>query len=65
MDTGWASYRYYACSVPRATYGETGMVLSWFYGLPGSAQSIPFCSPGMAVADASVAGGTIGSGSRT
>ena len=26
MDTGWASYRYYACSLPCATYGETGMV---------------------------------------
>ena len=30
--------------------------LAWFYGLPGSAQSVPFCSPGMALADASVAG---------
>ena len=34
----------------RAWYG-----LAWFYGLPGSAQSVPFCSTGMALADASVA----------
>ena len=30
--------------------------LAWFYGLPGSAQSVPLCSPGMALADDSVAG---------
>ena len=29
--------------------------LAWCYGLPGSVQSVPFCSPGMALADASVA----------
>ena len=32
--------------------------LAWFglgYGLPGSVQSVPFCSPGMVLADASVA----------
>ena len=39
------------CHLRRDWYG-----LAWFYGLPGSAQSVPFCSPGMALADASVAG---------
>ena len=29
--------------------------LAWCYELPGSVQSVPFCSPGMALADASVA----------
>ena len=29
--------------------------LAWCYELPGNAQSVPFCSPGMALADASVA----------
>ena len=37
--------------------------LAWFYRLPGSTQSVPFCSPGMALADASVAEGTVDSGS--
>ena len=36
MDTGLASYRQYACSLPCATYGETGTAWPGSMGFLGA-----------------------------